>query len=89
MFNAIDSTDIDQGPVLNNQIQVALFFIFFVVIFSFFFLNIFVALIILTFQEQGEAEEGDSELDRNQVSVNVPRIINGGLTFLQMFSSFQ
>lgn len=66
MFNAIDSTDIDQGPVLNNQIQVALFFIFFVVIFSFFFLNIFVALIILTFQEQGEAEEGDSELDRNQ-----------------------
>jgi len=66
MFNAIDSTDLDRGPILNNQIQVSLFFVFFVVIFSFFFLNIFVALIILTFQEQGEAEEGDCELDRNQ-----------------------
>ena len=66
MFTAIDSTDVDRGPLLNNNIQVALFFVFFVVIFSFFFLNIFVALIILTFQEQGEAEEGDCELDRNQ-----------------------
>ena len=68
MFNAIDATGIDKGPIQNNQIQVALFFIFFVIIFSFFFLNIFVALIILTFQEQGEAEEGDCELDRNQVT---------------------
>ena len=64
---AIDATGIDKGPLLNNQIQVALFFIFFVIIFTFFFLNIFVALIILTFQEQGEAEEGDCELERNQV----------------------
>ena len=68
MFNAIDSTDIDQGPILNNQLEVAFFFALFVVVFSFFFINIFVALIILTFQEQGEAEEGDCELDRNQVS---------------------
>lgn len=68
MFNAIDSTDLDRGPILNNQIQVSLFFVFFVVIFSFFFLNIFVALIILTFQDQGDKEEGDCELDRNQVS---------------------
>eukprot|EP00794_Sanderia_malayensis_P016249 gene16249-17890_t len=66
MFNAIDATGIDKGPLLNNQIQVALFFIFFVIIFTFFFLNIFVALIILTFQEQGEAEEGECELERNQ-----------------------
>eukprot|EP00111_Clytia_hemisphaerica_P002564 TCONS_00007303-protein len=66
MFNAIDSTDINKGPILNNQIEVAFFFALFVVVFSFFFINIFVALIILTFQEQGEAEEGDCELDRNQ-----------------------
>ncbi len=71
MFNAIDATGIDKGPLLNNQIQVALFFIFFVIIFTFFFLNIFVALIILTFQEQGEAEEGDCELERNQVNINL------------------
>ncbi|XP_047134676.1 voltage-dependent N-type calcium channel subunit alpha-1B isoform X1 [Hydra vulgaris] len=66
MFTAIDSTGYDKGPLLNNQIQVSLFFVSFVVVFTFFFLNIFVALIILTFQEQGESEEGDCELDRNQ-----------------------
>eukprot|EP00794_Sanderia_malayensis_P006128 gene6128-6833_t len=66
MFNAIDATKVDRGPIENSQPQVALFFIFFVVILSFFFLNIFVALIILTFQEEGAKEEGDCELDRNQ-----------------------
>lgn len=52
---------------MDNKIEIALFYIFFVVVFSFFFINIFVALIILTFQEQGEKDQGDCELDRNQV----------------------
>lgn len=65
---SIDTTDVDRGPVVDNKIEIALYYIFFVVVFSFFFLNIFVALIILTFQEQGEKEQGECELDRNQVS---------------------
>jgi hypothetical protein len=36
------------------------------VVFPFFFVNIFVALIIITFQEQGEAELQDGEIDKNQ-----------------------
>jgi hypothetical protein len=67
MQAAIDATDIDRGPIVNNQIEVALYFILFVVIFSFFFINIFVALIILTFQDEKEKEQGDCELERNQV----------------------
>ena len=66
MFHAIDATKKDEGPIENSNPAVALFFVFFVVILSFFFLNIFVALIILTFQEEGAKEEGDCELDRNQ-----------------------
>lgn len=66
MFNAIDATGLDTGPVENNKPEIALFFLFFVIIMSFFFLNIFVALIILTFQEEGAKEEGDCELDRGQ-----------------------
>ena len=66
MFAAIDATDIDKGPIVDNRPEISLFFIFFVVIMSFFFLNIFVALIILTFQEEGAKEEGDCELDRGQ-----------------------
>lgn len=67
MQNSIDATEVDKGPITDNKIEIALFYIFFVVVFSFFFINIFVALIILTFQEQGEKDQGDCELDRNQV----------------------
>lgn len=57
----------NQGPIDNNSPGYAIYYISFVVVFSFFFLNIFVALIILTFQEQGEREIASCELDRNQV----------------------
>lgn len=67
MQQSIDATEVDKGPIIDNKIEIALFYIFFVVVFSFFFINIFVALIILTFQEQGEKDQGDCELDRNQV----------------------
>ncbi|KAL7069691.1 hypothetical protein ACQ4LE_010995, partial [Meloidogyne hapla] len=38
----------------------------FFIVFPFFFVNIFVALIIITFQEQGEAELSEGDLDKNQ-----------------------
>ena len=66
MQAAIDAVDLDHGPQYNNQPRMALYFIFFVVIMSFFFLNIFVALIILTFQEEASKEDKDCELDRNE-----------------------
>ena len=69
MQAAIDATDIDRGPIVNSQVEVALYFILFIVIFAFFFLNIFVALIILTFQEEKEKEQGECELERNQVGI--------------------
>ena len=68
MQHTMDVTDVDKGPIRNYNVENAFFYIAFVVVFSFFFLNIFVALVILTFQEQGEKELVNSELDRNQVS---------------------
>ena len=68
MQNSIDATGVDQGPIPDNNIFLCLYYVFFVVIFSFFFLNIFVALIIVTFQEQGEREIIGSELNKNQVN---------------------
>ena len=59
----------DMGPIENNNPGYAIYYISFVVVFSFFFLNIFVALIILTFQEEGEREIASCELDRNQVII--------------------
>ena len=48
----------------------AIFYIVYFIVFPFFFINIFVALIIITFQEQGEHELEDQDMDKNQVSSN-------------------
>jgi voltage-dependent calcium channel N type alpha-1B len=58
----------DQGPIQNFRIEMSIFYIVYFVVFPFFFVNIFVALIIITFQEQGEAELQSGEIDKNQKS---------------------
>jgi hypothetical protein len=63
------ATQDDHGPVQNYRIEMSIFYIVYFVVFPFFFVNIFVALIIITFQEQGEAELQDGEIDKNQVKI--------------------
>jgi hypothetical protein len=63
------ATQDDHGPVQNYRIEMSIFYIVYFVEFPFFFVNIFVALIIITFQEQGEAELQDGEIDKNQVKI--------------------
>ncbi len=58
----------DYGPIPLFRIEMSIFYIVFFIVFPFFFVNIFVALIIITFQEQGEAELQDGEIDKNQKS---------------------
>ncbi|KAM3188467.1 hypothetical protein ACTXT7_000164 [Hymenolepis weldensis] len=64
--NSMDATHQNQGPIEDYQQRMAIFYITFFVVFPFFFVNIFVALIIITFQKQGENELIDLELDKNQ-----------------------
>ena len=66
--HSIDATWEDRGPQPGYRMQMAIFYIVYFIVFPFFFINIFVALIIITFQEQGENELVDHELDKNQVS---------------------
>lgn len=63
----------DKGPIQNFRIEMSIFYIVYFVVFPFFFVNIFVALIIITFQEQGEAELQDGEIDKNQVWLHWPQ----------------
>lgn len=65
--NSMAATYEDQGPIQNFRIEMSIFYIVYFVVFPFFFVNIFVALIIITFQEQGEAELQSGEIDKNQV----------------------
>ena len=66
MHHAMDATLEDKGPITNNNTVMAIYYIVFVVIFTFMIINIYIALIILTFQRQGE-KEIEGGLDRNQV----------------------
>ena len=62
------ATNKDEGPSPLFRTEMSIFYIVFFIVFPFFFVNIFVALIIITFQEQGEAELQDGEIDKNQVT---------------------
>lgn len=62
------ATHEEEGPIQNFRIEMSIFYIVYFVVFPFFFVNIFVALIIITFQEQGEAELQSGEIDKNQVT---------------------
>ena len=56
----------DEGPIPWFQTEVSIFYIVYFVVFPFFFVNIFVALVIVTFNELGEAELTE-DIDKNQV----------------------
>ncbi|XP_034000510.1 dihydropyridine-sensitive L-type skeletal muscle calcium channel subunit alpha-1-like [Trematomus bernacchii] len=66
LYKAIDSNLEDKGPVYNNRVAISIFFIFYLILIAFFMMNIFVGFVIVTFQEQGEQEYKNCELDKNQ-----------------------
>ncbi|XP_061544272.1 dihydropyridine-sensitive L-type skeletal muscle calcium channel subunit alpha-1-like isoform X4 [Phycodurus eques] len=66
LHKAIDSNIEDQGPVYNNRVAISIFFIIYLILIAFFMMNIFVGFVIVTFQEQGEQEYKNCELDKNQ-----------------------
>ncbi|XP_053462725.1 voltage-dependent L-type calcium channel subunit alpha-1S [Nycticebus coucang] len=66
LYKAIDSNKEDVGPIYNNRVEMAIFFIIYIILIAFFMMNIFVGFVIVTFQEQGETEYKNCELDKNQ-----------------------
>ena len=67
--HSIDSTKVDHGPAFDNRPFVAIFYIIYIIIIAFFMINIFVGFVIVTFQQEGEEEFADCELDKNQVII--------------------
>ncbi|KAK9404409.1 voltage-dependent L-type calcium channel subunit alpha-1S [Crotalus adamanteus] len=66
LYKAIDTHTEDMGPIYNYRMGIAIFFIIYLILIAFFMMNIFVGFIIVTFQEQGETEYKDCELNKNQ-----------------------
>ncbi|XP_064131253.1 voltage-dependent L-type calcium channel subunit alpha-1D-like [Loxodonta africana] len=66
LYKAIDSNGENVGPIYNYRVEISIFFIIYIIIVAFFMMNIFVGFVIVTFQEQGEKEYKNCELDKNQ-----------------------
>lgn len=80
LYRSIDSHAEDEGPIYDNRVSVAAFYIIYLIIIAFFMVNIFVGFVIVTFQDEGEKEFEHCDLDKNQVrSVVIPLADNGGL----------
>uniref|UniRef100_A0A6Q2XVE7 EF-hand domain-containing protein n=1 Tax=Esox lucius TaxID=8010 RepID=A0A6Q2XVE7_ESOLU len=50
----------------SNRMEMSIFYVIYFVVFPFFFVNIFVALIIITFQEQGDKMMEECSLEKNE-----------------------
>lgn len=66
--HSVDVTEEDRGPSRSNRMEMSIFYVVYFVVFPFFFVNIFVALIIITFQEQGDKMMEECSLEKNEVS---------------------
>ena len=67
LHQSMGATYEDQAPIPLFRVEMSIFYVVYFIVFPFFFVNIFVALIIITFQEQGESELEEAEIDKNQV----------------------
>lgn len=68
LYVSIDSNAENRGPIHNFRPIVAAYYIIYIIIIAFFMVNIFVGFVIVTFQNEGEQEYKNCELDKNQVS---------------------
>ena len=66
MWLSIDTDQEDHGPVYNNKPIVSVFYVIYIIIIAFFMVNIFVGFVIVTFQNEGENEFKNCDLDKNQ-----------------------
>ena len=72
--HSVDATYEEQGPSPGYRMELSIFYVVYFVVFPFFFVNIFVALIIITFQEQGDKVMSECSLEKNEVGAPSPPI---------------
>ncbi|XP_036335354.1 muscle calcium channel subunit alpha-1 isoform X1 [Rhagoletis pomonella] len=66
LYVSIDSNKEDGGPIHNFRPIVAAYYIIYIIVIAFFMVNIFVGFVIVTFQNEGEQEYKNCDLDKNQ-----------------------
>ena len=83
-MKSIDSDVEGLAGKQNNRPIVAIFYIVYIIVIAFFMINIFVGFVIVTFQNEGEQEYKNCELDKNQVGACFGVLFYFVLLFLQI-----
>ena len=87
LYVSIDSHTEDMGPMHNYRPMIACFYFIYIIIIAFFMVNIFVGFVIVTFQNEGEQEYRNCELDKNQVClINIGFVCVRQTGFICFFS---
>ena len=61
LWNSIETTKVDRGPVKYSRMDYAIFYVVFIIVFPFFFVNVFIAFVILTFQSEGDDQLAEQD----------------------------
>ncbi|XP_004416626.1 PREDICTED: voltage-dependent N-type calcium channel subunit alpha-1B-like, partial [Odobenus rosmarus divergens] len=64
--HSVDDSYEEQGPSPGYLMELSIFCVVYLVVFPFFFVNMFVALIIITFQQQGDKVMSECSLEKNE-----------------------
>ncbi|XP_073746887.1 voltage-dependent N-type calcium channel subunit alpha-1B-like, partial [Callorhinus ursinus] len=64
--HSVAATYEEQGPSPGYRMELSIFYVVYFVVFPFFFVNIFVASIIITFQVQGDKLMSERSLEKNE-----------------------
>ena len=76
MIAATQITEQGGGSIPGNAMQMSIYFVVYIIVIPFFFLKLFIALIIVTFQEEGEEELEKFNIDENQVNTQTHGLIH-------------
>lgn len=75
MYNGIDAVDVDRQPIENFNVQASIYFISFIIVVSFFVLNMFVGIIVENFHQcQTQVEICRREIDETTSERRRPSI---------------
>ena len=76
MFNAIDSVELDHGPIKDNKIGVSLIFIIFIFFTTFFIMNLFISVIVDKFNDEIKKRQGaDNFTEEQKEWVKIQRLL--------------
>lgn len=71
--SAVSSAGVDQGPSQSEDKLIAIFFVVYIVIAPFFFLNVFIAMITVAFQSEDVNKKKRSGLTQRQARFKIDR----------------